>query len=180
MRVLEFLIRALCLPLVLSQSVGDRPRPLTCTVNTALKRKEWGGLTRIEKLAYINGIKCLKQLPSRFPPGVVPAAENFLDDFTAVHINQSLSIHISGIFLSWHRHYLHLLEVALHDHCNYPAGLGIPYWQWTKYSARPWLRAPYSTVVRRHSAAMASQIRTGSRTGSRQVSSSLTGQAVYV
>jgi len=104
----------------------------TCTASTAVVRKEWTSMTRNERLAYISGIKCLQALPSRFPAGEIPAAINSFDDFTAVHIDQSFSIHISGTFLSWHREMLHILENELHSKCDYPAQLGIPYWDWVK------------------------------------------------
>lgn len=106
----------------------------TCTDANAVQRKEYSNLTSDEKLAFVSAMKCVKALPSRFAPGEMPASENLYDDFTAVHIDLSLSIHLSGTFLSWHREYLRLLENVMHEQCGYPAGLGIPYWQWTKYS----------------------------------------------
>ncbi len=107
--------------------------PGACTSRTAVQRKEWGAMTTTERLAYINGVKCVMALPSKFAPGVVPAATNHWLDFAAVHVNLTTSIHISGIFLSWHRQYLWLMEQTLHNQCGYPSYLGIPYWDWTKY-----------------------------------------------
>ncbi|KAH7038384.1 uncharacterized protein B0I36DRAFT_420844 [Microdochium trichocladiopsis] len=115
-----------------SPAAGIATRQATCTTDNAIVRKEWTAMTRAERLAYISGIKCLQSLPSRFPAGLIPAAINNYDDFTAVHINQSFSIHISGTFLSWHREMLHILEGELHSKCNYPVQLGIPYWNWLK------------------------------------------------
>ncbi len=104
-----------------------------CTSPKGIKRKEYGSMTHNERLAFINGVKCLARKPSLFGQGVVPASTSLWNDFTAVHVNMTTSIHISGIFLSWHRHFIYLLEKALHDKCGYPANLGVPYWDWTKY-----------------------------------------------
>jgi tyrosinase len=100
-----------------------------CSNDTAVVRKEWNELSDSERLAYIDGIKCLQERPSRLSD-TCPACKSAYDDFTAVHINQTRSIHLSGIFYSWHRHYVSLMEQRLHQECNYPAGLGIPYWNW--------------------------------------------------
>ncbi|KAH7037658.1 uncharacterized protein B0I36DRAFT_69380 [Microdochium trichocladiopsis] len=121
--------------LPLASALPATRRQASCTAANAIQRKEYSDLTTDEKLAFISAVKCVQSLPSRFAPGEIPASENLFDDFTAVHIDLSLSIHLSGTFLSWHREYLRLLETVMHEQCGYPAGLGIPYWQWTKYSA---------------------------------------------
>jgi tyrosinase len=36
-----------------------------------------------------------------------------------VHINYTLSIHESGIFLAWHRQFVYLWETALREECGY-------------------------------------------------------------
>lgn len=104
-----------------------------CTPETAIQRKEWSEMTVSERTAYIAGVKCVQSLPSRYDEGIVPASTSLYDDFTAVHVNLTMSIHVSGIFLSWHRHFLHLFEAVLHDQCAYPPRLGIPYWDWPRY-----------------------------------------------
>jgi tyrosinase len=104
-----------------------------CHPDQARLRREWSSLTDNEKNHYINGIKCLQALPSKYPPGIVPASTSYYSDFTSVHINMTLSIHINGVFLGWHRHFLSLMEDALHEECAYPNSLGLPYWDWTKY-----------------------------------------------
>lgn len=107
------------------------PYHAKCTHETAIQRKEWSSSTIAERYAYIDGISCLQKLPTRLPE--IPASQSFYSDFTATHINMTLDIHFNGIFYSWHRHLLHLLEKALHEHCNYPSHLGIPYWNWPLY-----------------------------------------------
>jgi len=101
-----------------------------CTPETATVRKEWLQLTNHERLAYINGVKCLQSRPSQLA-ALVPASRSQFDDFAAIHANQTRNIHFSGIFYAWHRHFLHLFETALHEHCGYPAQQGVPYWDWT-------------------------------------------------
>ncbi|KAA8641766.1 tyrosinase family protein [Aspergillus tanneri] len=51
-----------------------------------------------------------------------------MDDFSATHINYTLSIHLSGIFFSWHRHFVWLWEKALREECGYKGYQ--PYWNW--------------------------------------------------
>lgn len=90
-------------------------------------------MSKKERLAYINGIKCLIDAPSKYPEGELPAATGAYWDWTAVHVQAALQVHISGSFLSWHRHFGWLLEEALHEQCGYPKKLGLPYWDWLKY-----------------------------------------------
>ncbi|KAL1960952.1 hypothetical protein VTO42DRAFT_4840 [Malbranchea cinnamomea] len=111
--------------------------PRKCTEENVIKRKEWSSMSAKERKAYIRAVQCLMTKPSRYDPGVVPASTSYYSDFAAAHANLSLSIHISGIFLSWHRHFVWLMEEALHNECDYPAGLGIPYWNWPDYTRLP-------------------------------------------
>ncbi|KUJ14989.1 Di-copper centre-containing protein [Mollisia scopiformis] len=91
-------------------------------------RKEWGSLTKTEKLSYISAVKCMQTLPPETNTTVVPGARSRHDDFIALHINMTRSVHLDGIFLSWHRNYVHLWETALEEECGYPYGQ--PYWNW--------------------------------------------------
>ncbi|KAJ1337496.1 tyrosinase [Microdochium nivale] len=108
-------------------------QPRHCTHDTAIVRREWHDMPRADRLSFIAAARCLKAKPSAYPRGQVPAAVSRYDDFTAVHINGSFAIHLSGIFLSWHRHFLHVFERELHC-CGYPRHLGMPYWDWTRTS----------------------------------------------
>lgn len=114
--------------------VGESPwymphRP--CTYDSATVRREWNDMTRDDRLSFIAAVQCLKSRPSRLQPGFVPAAVSQYDDFTATHINMSFTIHFSGLFLSWHRRFVHVFEEQLYE-CGYPRGLGTPYWDWTR------------------------------------------------
>ena len=78
-----------------------------------------GSLTTTERAEYIDAVLCLQRLPSIIPKGLVPGAKSRFDDFVATHINQTLSIHLDGIFLSWHREFVWLYEKALQQECGY-------------------------------------------------------------
>lgn len=53
----------------------------------------------------------------------------------ATHINQTLTIHYTGNFLSWHRYYVWVYEKALREECGYTGYQ--PYWDWPKYVSAP-------------------------------------------
>ena len=103
----------------------------TCTSKTAIPRKEYGSLTKQEKLSFISAVKCVMKKPSLLH-SAVPATTNRYDDYAAVHVNMTTSIHIDGIFLSWHRHFVYLMEQELHS-CGWASSLGMPYWNYTLY-----------------------------------------------
>ncbi|KAL2284245.1 hypothetical protein FJTKL_08974 [Diaporthe vaccinii] len=102
----------------------------SCHPNNTITRKEWGSLTSSERTSYIDAVLCMQSSPSHLNSTQVPGAKSRLDDFVATHINQTRAIHLSGIFLSWHRNFVWLWENALHQECGYPAHLGQPYWNW--------------------------------------------------
>lgn len=104
----------------------------TCIPETAVVRKEWSSLTLAERRAYIDAVKCMLDYPSIIPD--LPASTSLYGDFAATHINYTLSIHFNGNFYSWHRHHLYLFEKAIHEVCNYPPYLGLPYWHWPLYA----------------------------------------------
>ncbi|KAL4860659.1 hypothetical protein BDV12DRAFT_204819 [Aspergillus spectabilis] len=93
----------------------------TWTSETALQCKEWSSLTDDQHIAYTSAINCLMNKPSIYKPDIVPGSTSYPP------------IHQSGIFLSWHREFLHLLESAFHG-CYYPSTLGLPYWDWPLYT----------------------------------------------
>ncbi len=76
-------------------------------------------MTKDERRSYIAAVHCLKALPSLHDPEEIPGAKSLYDDFVAVHIGQTLSIHTSGTFLIWHRGFVHLYEAALKTQCGY-------------------------------------------------------------
>lgn len=64
-------------------------------------------------------MKCLQSKPAKTPASVAPGAKTRYDDFVATHINQTLTIHYTGNFLSWHRYYTWVYEEALRNECGY-------------------------------------------------------------
>ncbi|RKK82354.1 hypothetical protein BFJ69_g3279 [Fusarium oxysporum] len=121
-----------------------------CTPDNLLYRKEWGALTKEERLGYIGAVKKLMELPSRSPPDQVPGARSRYDDFIATHMQYATAIHhsvgcpqnssrwffklitwcLQGLFLTWHRYFTYLYELALRDEAGYKGAH--PYWDWTQ------------------------------------------------
>lgn len=96
-------------------------------------------LSSAEKIAYTSAVKCLMTKPSLNNATEVPGAKSRFDDFVAVHINQTLSIHGTANFLSWHRYFTWTYEQALRTECGYKGYQ--PYWNWGKWAFDP-LRSP--------------------------------------
>ncbi|KAL6411871.1 FAD binding domain-containing protein [Ilyonectria robusta] len=65
----------------------------SCNLFTAGVRKDWTYLSAKERKAYISAVQCLLAKPSKIDPAFAPGARNRYDDFVAVHINQTLTIH---------------------------------------------------------------------------------------
>lgn len=121
------------------QARAGKPAP-KCTSKNIRFRKEYGAMTRNEKLSYIKAVKCLQKLPARTPASVAAGAKSRYDDFIVTHIQQTLTAHYTGNFMAWHRWYLHLYETALRDECGY---IGMqPYWDWPRYANAP-QKAPF-------------------------------------
>ncbi|RBR27135.1 uncharacterized protein FIESC28_00079 [Fusarium coffeatum] len=99
-----------------------------CTIFNAAVRRDWKTLSKKDKKAYIGAVLCLRKKPSKADPAFAPGARTRYDDFVAVHINQTLSIHGTGNFLTWHRYYTWAYEKALQDECGYKGTQ--PYWNW--------------------------------------------------
>ncbi|PGH00828.1 hypothetical protein AJ79_08079 [Helicocarpus griseus UAMH5409] len=116
------------------ESLPDNPER-TCTEENVIVRKEWGSLSESERVEYTNAVLCLLEEPSQLDPVEVPGARNRYDDFVAVHINQTLGIHATGNFLTWHRLYVAAYEQALRNLCGYKGAQ--PYWAWNKYADDP-------------------------------------------
>jgi tyrosinase len=90
-----------------------------CTLKNLGIRREYGSLSREERLDYVNAVLCLQSLPPRTPANVSSGARSRFDDFTVVHIQQTLDIHFSGVFPPWHRWFVHSYEKALREECGY-------------------------------------------------------------
>jgi tyrosinase len=64
----------------------------SCNTRTAYVRKDWDTFTAAEKKDYIAAVLKLHSLPSS-SGDFAPGAKSRYDDFVAVHINQTLTIH---------------------------------------------------------------------------------------
>ncbi|KAH8808754.1 hypothetical protein F5884DRAFT_381033 [Xylogone sp. PMI_703] len=107
----------------------------SCTLQNVSVRREWGTLSSSERIAYTNAVLCLMKKPSKSDPTLVPGARSRYDDFVATHINQTLTIHGTANFLSWHRYFVYTYETALREECGYKGYQ--PYWNWGKYALDP-------------------------------------------
>ncbi|KAK4187244.1 hypothetical protein QBC35DRAFT_410854 [Podospora australis] len=107
----------------------------TCTKANLKVRREWGDISAAEKKAYISAMLCLMEKPSKLDRAKFPGAKTRYEDFVVVHMNQTMSIHNTGSFLSWHRYYLWAFEEALKNECGYTGSH--PYWDWGRWAADP-------------------------------------------
>ncbi|KAH8172213.1 common central domain of tyrosinase domain-containing protein [Sarocladium implicatum] len=107
---------------------GSPEKRSSCNIFTATIRRDWAALSKKERLAYIDAVKCLQAKPSKSDPKFAPGARTRYDDFVAVHINQTTSIHGTANFLTWHRHFTWAYEQALKKECGYKGAQ--PYWNW--------------------------------------------------
>ncbi|KAK1978453.1 hypothetical protein LZ30DRAFT_213111 [Colletotrichum cereale] len=103
----------------------------SCNIFNARYRRDWGSFSSTERKGYINAVQCMLTSPSKTDPAFAPGARNRYDDFVAVHINQTLQIHGTGNFLTWHRYFVHAYEEALRNECGYKGAQ--PYWNWMKH-----------------------------------------------
>lgn len=102
-----------------------------CTYQSAVVRKEWSSMTKDQRRAFVEGVKCMLSKPSVVPD--VPAAQSFYADFAFLHINYARDAHFNGRFFHWHRHHVWLFEQGLHE-CGFPKNLGVPYMHWPLYA----------------------------------------------
>ncbi|KAH7067131.1 hypothetical protein FB567DRAFT_256894 [Paraphoma chrysanthemicola] len=109
--------------------------PKKCNLGNTAVRREWSALSSAEKKDYINAVNCLAKQPARTPAGIAAGAKNRYDDFVATHINQTLSIHGTGNFLSWHRYYTWAYEQTLRTECGYKGYQ--PYYNWALWAQNP-------------------------------------------
>jgi tyrosinase len=88
-------------------------------------------LSNSNKKKYIDAVLCLQSKPAK-SGSITPGARSRYDDFLATHINQTLTIHGTGNFLSWHRYFVYAFEEALRNECGYKGY--IPYANWGRYA----------------------------------------------
>ncbi|CAH0000230.1 unnamed protein product [Clonostachys byssicola] len=111
-----------------TSATDSAKRGTSCSLFNASVRRDWRYLSSKERTNYIDAVLCLMKKPSKADPAFAPGARTRYDDFVAVHINQTLSIHGTGNFLSWHRYFTWAYETALKEECGYKGTQ--PYWNW--------------------------------------------------
>ncbi|KAF2843303.1 Di-copper centre-containing protein [Patellaria atrata CBS 101060] len=107
----------------------------TCNKANLQVRKEWSALSATERKAYISAVHCLIASPSKLDATQYPGAKTRYDDFVVVHMKQTMSIHGTGSFLTWHRYFTWAYEQALRTECGYQGTQ--PYWDWGMWAADP-------------------------------------------
>ncbi|KAK2775464.1 hypothetical protein FQN52_003526 [Onygenales sp. PD_12] len=107
----------------------------TCTLENAAVRREWSTLSADERKDYINAVLCLQSKDPIWPQSEVPGVRSRFDDYVALHILQTPTVHGTANFLGWHRYYMWAYEQALRDECGYTGYQ--PYWNWGKYADDP-------------------------------------------
>ncbi|KAL9619249.1 MAG: hypothetical protein Q9160_006101 [Pyrenula sp. 1 TL-2023] len=98
-------------------------------------RREWGDTPEPERAAYVEAIKCLWEQPSQLDQDKYPGALNRFLDFSVVHIEMTLHIHISALFFTWHRNFIRIFQREMRDKCGYHGSM--PYWDWAKWASSP-------------------------------------------
>ncbi|KAK4182839.1 hypothetical protein QBC35DRAFT_518606 [Podospora australis] len=106
----------------------------SCTLETAVRRKEWSDLTVAQRKAYTDAVLCLQSKPAKTTSSA-PGAKSRFDDYIVVHIQQTPRNHGSTYFLPWHRYYVWHYEQALREECGYTGYQ--PYWNWGRYAHDP-------------------------------------------
>ncbi|KAJ3794150.1 Di-copper centre-containing protein [Lentinula aff. detonsa] len=118
-----------------------------CTNPTV--RREWRALSTDEKAAWISAVKCLAASPhnpnltatvnasiSQIP--AMNTSGSFWDDISYMHMDLNVKaclilskrqIHQTGMFLPFHRWFVHSVEQAMIEKCGFSGGF--PYWNWT-------------------------------------------------
>ncbi|KAL2062516.1 hypothetical protein VTL71DRAFT_6782 [Oculimacula yallundae] len=117
------------------QVSGLKSRGRTCSLRDVVIRRNWDHLSPDDRTSYINAVLCLMNRPSLLNQEQYPGAKSRYDDFVAVHINQTLSIHGTGNFLGWHRYFVFTYEQTLRNECGYKGYQ--PYWNWGTNAANP-------------------------------------------
>lgn len=97
----------------------------TCT-NPSI-HYEWRDMSSAHKAAYIKAEVCLHNAPSKLKKN---GAKSRYEDLAYVHQQLSATIHNVGIFLPWHRYYMHAHETLLRNECGYTGPM--PWWDETK------------------------------------------------
>ncbi|KAI8257254.1 Tyrosinase-like protein orsC [Colletotrichum sp. SAR11_239] len=111
-----------------AEANGTLSKRGSCNLMNAQVRRDWAAFSAQERKEYISAVQCMLTSPSKSDSSFAPGARNRYDDFVAVHINQTRTIHGTGNFLTWHRYFTWAYENALKTECGYKGAQ--PYWNW--------------------------------------------------
>ncbi|PVH95373.1 Di-copper centre-containing protein [Periconia macrospinosa] len=120
---------------VAADAVTDLQTKGRAAVDAAIAKSTTGDISTAEKKAYIAAVQCLIKKPSKLSATTYPGAKTRYDDFVAIHIKNTMSIHGTGNFLSWHRYFTYAYEQALIKECGYTGTQ--PYWDWGRWASSP-------------------------------------------
>jgi tyrosinase len=67
-------------------------------------------------------MKCLMHKPGLLR-GRIPGVRTRFEDFLSLHQIMTPMVHFNGVFLPWHRLYLHEMERVLQQECHYRGAL---------------------------------------------------------
>ncbi|RYP01453.1 hypothetical protein DL763_000116 [Monosporascus cannonballus] len=88
---------------------------------------EWRNMKTADKKSFVTAIRCLMDKP---PTGLTGVAKSRYEELVWAHQTQASNIHMSSIFLPWHRYYTNVFHRLLREECGYTAP--IPWWDETK------------------------------------------------
>ncbi|XRM44260.1 hypothetical protein ABZX51_007407 [Aspergillus tubingensis] len=106
-------MRSCWMHLAFAAVVAARSSSSNCT-NPAV-RIEWSSLDSSEQIAYLDAERCLWDLSAETHLSNVT---NRYTDLVAVHQSLTDYVHGDGVFLPWHRYYVHTHETLLRKHCT--------------------------------------------------------------
>ncbi|KFA68508.1 hypothetical protein S40285_05385 [Stachybotrys chlorohalonatus IBT 40285] len=107
---------------------AEKRSPGSCNIFNAEVRRDWASFSKCERKAYLDSVLCLQRLPGKSDRNWAPGVRTRYDDFVAIHIHLTQSIHSTGNFLTWHRYFVWAYEQALKNECGYKGAQ--PYWNW--------------------------------------------------
>ncbi|RYO94140.1 hypothetical protein DL764_007890 [Monosporascus ibericus] len=102
--------------------LAKNPSENGCSLETAVRRKEWSDLSVEQREDYVAAVLCLQSKPSQAPKDRFPGALSRYDDFVPN-------------LLPAHRYYIWFYEQALRKECGYEGYQ--PYWNYDRYAADP-------------------------------------------
>lgn len=99
----------------------------TCDASSVSTRIEWRDYSTADRQALVDSISCLLNTPSA--GDFYAPSTNRYEDFVRTHQRFTSIVHGNGLFLLWHRYFVHAFETALRTSCGFDRPL--PWWDET-------------------------------------------------